>query len=324
MPEADAIQAPAAAVRGAMRWRRLGLVWNAHRRAPWATSHAMGPTPIVLRDGEIRVYLTCLDAQGRGRPAWVDVDARDPTRVLRECAAPVLEIGEPGSFDDNGVMVTCMVAAEPGRLFMYYAGFELCTQVRYRVFSGLALSDDGGASFRRASRAPVLDRGDDELLFRGGPFVRRVGPGYRMWYVGGSAWTDVAGKTLPVYDLRVADSADGIRWPTRGAVCLPLQHADEHGFGRPWVLPTADGGFELFYSIRRRSAAAYRLGHARSRDGLHWTRDDAAMQLPVSAHGFDSRAIMYSAVIDVAGRRFCFYNGNDFGIDGFAVAELER
>jgi len=304
----------------AMRWRRLGLAWNADQRAPWAASHAMGPTPIVLRDGEIRVFLTCLDAQGRGRPVWVDVDARDPTRVVRVASAPVLDIGAPGSFDDNGVMVTCVLSPQPRTLYMYYAGFELCTQVRYRVFSGLAISEDGGETFRRANRAPVLDRGDDELLFRGGPFVRRDGERFRMWYVGGSGWTDVAGKTLPVYDLRSVDSDDGIRWPAQGPVCLPLNHADEHGFGRPWVLP-ADGGFEMFYSIRSRSAGAYRLGYARSADGLHWARDDARMQLDVSAQGFDSKAIMYSAVVDVDGRRYCFYNGNQFGIDGFAVAE---
>jgi hypothetical protein len=30
---------------------------------------------------------------------------------------------------------------------------------------------------------------------------------------------------------------------------------------------------------------------------------------------------MYAAVIDVDGRRYCFYNGDDFGRAGIALAE---
>jgi hypothetical protein len=31
---------------------------------------------------------------------------------------------------------------------------------------------------------------------------------------------------------------------------------------------------------------------------------------------------MYSAVISVNAKTYCFYNGNNFGEEGFAVAEL--
>jgi hypothetical protein len=31
---------------------------------------------------------------------------------------------------------------------------------------------------------------------------------------------------------------------------------------------------------------------------------------------------MYSAVISVGDKTYCFYNGNNFGEQGFAVAEL--
>jgi len=38
--------------------------------------------------------------------------------------------------------------------------------VRYFLFTGLAESEDGGESFVRASRVPVLDRSDEELHVR--------------------------------------------------------------------------------------------------------------------------------------------------------------
>jgi hypothetical protein len=145
-----------------------------------------------------------------------------------------------------------------------------------------------------------------------------------MWYVAGSEWTEIAGKQMPVYDLRYQESGDGVRWRPQGSISMALEGVEEHGFGRPWVVKRGPNDYQLFYSIRRRSLGAYRLGYAESRDGLQWTRKDGEMGLDVSASGFDSQAIMYSAVISAHGRTYCFYNGNGFGEQGFAVAELAQ
>jgi hypothetical protein len=205
---------------------------------------------------------------------------------------------------------------------MYYVGFEQCTKVRYRLFTGLAISEDGGNSFRKYKTTPILDRTPQELYFRCGPFVMKDGDVYRMWYIAGSNWTEVEGKSVPVYTLRYLESYDGLNWAESGAAQMEITDPDEHGFGRPWVVKRPDGIHELFYSIRRRSLGAYRLGYARSTDGVRWVRDDAALGLEVTPGAFDSDAIEYSALIEVDGRTYCFYNGNGFGRDGFAVAEL--
>jgi predicted GH43/DUF377 family glycosyl hydrolase len=305
-----------------MRWDRLGLVWKPAGESPWARSHAIAPTPLAMPGGTIRVFVTTLDDAGRGRPGYVDVASDDPTRVLGTSRRPLLEIGSAGSFDDNGVMPLSVVRVDPETLFMYYAGFELCRHVRYRIFTGLAISRDAGESFVRHSRVPILDRTDEELLFRGGSFVLAEDGVFRMWYVAGSEWTDVNGKLLPVYDLRHVQSSDGIRWPGKSVQSMKLAGADEHAFGRPWITKAAEGGYRMFYSIRRRSFGAYRLGYARSEDGARWERHDDEIGLEVSAEGFESQAIMYSAVVSSEGRTYCFYNGNNFGQDGFAVARL--
>jgi hypothetical protein len=49
---------------------------------------------------------------------------------------------------------------------------------------------------------------------------------------------------------------------------------------------------------------------------------DDKLNLEVSPKSFDSRAIMYAAPIDLFGQLYVFYNGNDFGRRGFAVARL--
>lgn len=306
-----------------MRWRKLGLVYGPSGRMDWARSHAMIPTPIRLRDDVIRVFVSFCDAQGRARPGYVDVSAADPTTVVGVSPVTVLELGQPGTFDDNGVVACSVVEAAPGTLYMYYVGFELGTQIRYRLLTGLATSTDGGERFVRLRRTPVLERSDAELYFRCGPFCRMEDGRFRLWYIAGSEWTELDGKMLPVYDIRYAESADGICWPERGECLISISEPDEHGFGRPCVIPWRDGGYRMFYSVRRRSLGAYRLGCATSRDGQAWQRADHSLNLDVSAGSFDSDAIMYAAPIVVDDRVFVFYNGNGFGRDGFAVAELE-
>jgi hypothetical protein len=305
-----------------MKWKKLGLVWNTDGTPVWAKTHSMGPTPFRLNDDVIRVFITCLDDLGRGRPGFVDVDARDPTRVLGVSPCAVLDLGEPGTFDDNGLMAISIVRIEPKKLFMYYAGFEICTHIRYRIFSGLAVSEDDGMTFERYSRTPILDRTNDELFFRGGPFVLFDEGIFKLWYVAGSEWIGLNGKPMPVYELRYQESQDGIQWSEKGQTSMAILGEDEHGFGRPWVIKRGQNDYQLFYSIRRRSFAAYRLGYAESTDGVNWVRMDSKMGLDVSSCEFDSNAIMYSAVISVDSKTYCFYNGNNFGEQGFAVAEL--
>lgn len=304
-----------------MKWRKLGVVWNTTGTQWWSRTHAMGPTPVLRDDGTIRVFLTTLDEQGRGRPFYVDVAADDPTRVLKVSEHFLMDVGRPGAFDDNGLMAVSVVPLPSGELFMYYAGFELCHHIRYRIFTGLAISRDGGETFQRASEAPVLDRSSAELFFRCGPFAAYEDGRFRLWYVGGREWTDVGGKQVPVYDLRYLESGNGLHWAESGKVCMEVTGADEHGFGRPWIVRRGPSDYQMFYSIRRRSVAAYRLGYAESSDGLHWVRKDDEMGLDVGAGAFDADAIMYSAVVTAYGKQYCFYNGNNFGGTGFGVAE---
>ncbi|GJH02904.1 hypothetical protein [Paraburkholderia terrae] len=305
-----------------MQWKKLGIVYRPDGREKWAATHAMVPTPVVLDDDTIRVFVTFCDENFIGRPGYVDVDAHDPKRVLRVSTEPLMDIGATGTFDDNGVLACSVVRLDDSRFYMYYAGFELGVKVRYKLFTGLAASEDGGESFQRVRHTPVLDRSETEMTFRGGPFALRAHDCFRLWYVSGSEWEEIDGKPMPVYVLKYLESADGIEWGKEGRVVLDLTGDDEHGFGRPWVTIGADGRYRLFYSIRRRSLRAYRLGYAESDDGLNWTRMDEAMNLDVTSGEFDSDAIMYSAVVSVHGRTYCFYNGNQFGRDGFAVAEL--
>lgn len=303
-----------------MKWRRHGVLWTPDGSRPWARTHASCPTPLVRRDGTLRLYLQCRDEAGVGRIGWIDVDPDDPRRVVRAASDPVLDVGAPGAFDDNGVFQTSVVRLADGRLYLYYVGFELCHHIRYRLLSGLAVSTDDGDSFVRVKTTPILERSEAEPHIRGGPCVVRDGGRFRMWYVAGGAWETIAGKAMPVYDIRHAESDDGIRWPEQGRVVLPVTDAREHGFGRPWLLRDGDG-WRMHYSVRLREPLAYRLGYATSADGLHWQRRDDEIGLAATPGAWDGRSICYGTEVRSGGRDWLFYNGDDFGGTGVGLAE---
>ncbi len=306
-----------------MHWKKLGPIWKPAGDLGWARSHATCPTPWRLDQGTLRIFVQCRDADNVGRVGYVDVAADNPLEVIGTSPLPVLDTGVPGTFDDNGVFQTCIVPMNDSTLYLYYVGFELSRHIRYRLLTGLAISRDGGERFERVRATPILERSNAELYFRCGPFVLREGGRFRMWYIAGSQWTEIDGKPMPVYDMRYMESADGVRWPEQGAVCLQLHEPEEHGFGRPFVVN--DGGrYKLYYSIRKRALRQYRLGYAESPDGRHWVRKDSEMNIDVSPSGWDSGSVEYSAVIQAKGNTYLFYNGNDFGATGFGVARLEE
>lgn len=302
-----------------MRWEKQGLVYVPDGTMPWAQHYAFPPTPYFLDDETIRVFVAFCDADIVGRIAYVDVAADDPTRVLRVADRPCLDIGRPGAFDENGVVPTCVVPVGD-LLYLYYVGFQLGHKLRYFQFLGLAVSDDRGESFRRITEVPVIDRCDGELVNRTSGFVLHEDGLFKLWYVGGSDWTEVDGKALPVYPIRYVESEDGKVWPRNGEIVVDFASDDEHALGRPWVTHDGDG-YSMFFSSRTRSKG-YRVGFALSADGKVWTRRDDVVGISVSESGWDSEMVAYASRVVWRDRTYLFYNGNACGRTGFGVAYL--
>ncbi len=216
-----------------MKWEKKGLIYCPDGKYSWAKKYAFPPTPYFLTDEVIRVYVGFCDENTVGRIGYVDVSAENPSRVIKVSEKPVLDIGIPGTFDENGVVPVSILKVED-KLYLYYVGFQLGFKVRYYMFIGLAMSVDSGNSFFRHSKTPILDRTDKELLNRAGALVRLENNIFRMWYMAGSSWvTSPNGKLLPVYNMRYLESLDGWNWGKEGKVCMNFKNDDEHGFGRP-------------------------------------------------------------------------------------------
>lgn len=302
-----------------MRWRKGGHIYAPTGERWWARSYATMPMA-EPRGDVLRVYFAGLDEERRGRIGYVDVDARDPSRILAESPEPVLDLGAPGLFDDSGVNPACLVTVGEERR-LYYVGWQRSERIPYLLFAGLAIAR-GDGPFERLQSVPVLDRTPGEPFVRSATSVHEENGRFRAWYVSGIGWVSSGGRPLPTYVIRVAESADGIRWESREEPCISFADEDEFGFGRPWVVRDADR-YRMWYSIRSRSRP-YRLGYAESADGLRWTRRDEEVGIERSAEGWDSEMICYPCVVDAAGRRYLFYNGNGHGASGFGYAVLEE
>ena len=135
----------------------MGRVYVPDGSLPWAQRYAFPPTPYLLGDEVIRVYVAFCDAEMVGRVGYVDVDASNPSRVLRVSREPVLDIGEPGAFDENGVVPTCTLEVG-GRLYMYYVGYQLGVAV-VRVRVAVELPDGVGLQLARHRRSRTSGRG---------------------------------------------------------------------------------------------------------------------------------------------------------------------
>src|SRR5262245_16992172 len=127
-------------------------------------SHASLPVPDRIQDDVLRIYFGTRDAEGRSQPGAIDVDPDNPQRILRVHDRAVLQLGEPGTFDDRGIMPSCLVT-DRGTRYLYYIGWNPQVTVPYRLAIGLAVSADGGASFDKASLGPVADRDYREPFF---------------------------------------------------------------------------------------------------------------------------------------------------------------
>jgi hypothetical protein len=303
-----------------MHWRKLGRVYIPDGSRAWARNHAMVPTPLDLGDGRVRIYFAATDTDMIGRIGFVEIDISDPTQILREAEEPVLDIGTPGAFDDNGVVPAC-VHRVGNQIWMFYIGFQLGVRVRYFMFTGLAISHDGGLSFKRYQDVPLLDRVTGESITRTAPFVMRENDIWRLWYIGGDHFVNVGGKAMPSYSIRYVESENGLNWREPSQEVLPINGDDEIGFGRPWILAGPDC-YRMWYSIRTRSRG-YQLGYAESPDGKAWTRLDHLIDLDISPSGWDSEMIGYSALFPLRAGLAMAYNGNDYGRTGFGLAVSE-
>lgn len=306
-------------------WNKIGRIVSVEDFSQdWMQTHTQLPIPYMLDNGNVRIFFNSR-TKGITKPTFVDVDL-DSFKITYVNENPLLEPGRRGTFDDKGVMFSSIVEHD-GKLFMYYSGWNVPSDVRYHNSIGLAISEDGGKTFNKYSDGPLIDRSVNIPIMAAGPYVIKKDASWIMYFLSCSEWIEGKDKLEPVYDLHYALSEDGIKWdiPESNA-CI---EGKNEAIAQPCVVEI-NGQYHMWYShrktddYRKNKDNSYRIGYAVSDDGISWSRKDELVGIDVSDEGWDSEMVEYPYVIKRGQKLYMFYNGNGFGQSGFgcAVADI--
>jgi hypothetical protein len=309
-------------------FRRRGLLIEPQRSAAWF-SHAQNPTVLALAADRWRIYFAARDEANRATIFAADVDPRDDMRMLDLHLRPLLAPGGIGAFDFAGLGPSCALAAG-GRVWLYYIGVSVRSDVAYQHAIGLAVSDDGLA-FTRVASGPVLSTGPYDPIFVSTPFVRHTGTAYEMWYSSATGWDATAGPPEAAYVIRRTVSGDGVVWDAATTPAVPNDDPHVVAATRPWIARDGDRSRVWFSrrgaDFRRGGPGAYAIVHAPlAGGGTHADGpiEPVVFENPPQPGDWDGEMQAYPCVMPLGDDLVLFYNGNHFGRAGLGWATTAR
>lgn len=309
-----------------MKWIKKGLIFNTKKEFFWNRSHAQIPLADKINNEKIRIYYATRDKNNRSYASFIEVDANNPKNILYIHDKPVLTPGELGCFDDSGAMPSHLINFN-GRKYLYYIGWNRGTTVPYCNTIGLAISEDNGITFKKMFKGPIIGRNKHEPYFVATPFILIEKKIWKMWYLSSTGWVIINNKPEPLYNIKYAESEEGIDWKGQRITCIDYKFNNE-AISRPCVINENDF-YRMWYSYRGsldyriNKETSYRIGYAESKDGINWTRMDSKVGIDVSIKGWDYLMIEYPFVYKHNEIYYMLYNGNGFGESGFGYAIAE-
>jgi hypothetical protein len=300
-----------------MKWDKLGHVFAPQGEFPWMSSHAANPFAVHLQDRIFKIYFTTRDQYSRSHICSGLFELHEGFRLLELQETPVLSPGEAGLFDDSGVAMAYLYT-HGRRQLLYYLGWNLKVTVPWLNTIGLAISKDGGDTFTKVSRVPIMDRSEEDPFSISYPCILHDQGVFRMWYGSNLKWGELQDNMEHV--IKYAESTDLIHWQRSEDIHVNLMHDGEYALSKPFVKKRRNV-YEMWYSYRKGPLGdSYRIGFARSNDGFSWHREDLEAGIDVSKSGWDSEMIEYPFVFDYQGEQYMLYNGNGYGATGFGLA----
>lgn len=317
-----------------MKWEKLGVVYDPTKdknRPDWRYDTAQGINTLEF-DEFIRVYFCCREKPDElkrtvSRVTYLDVKKDDPTKVIRVSDHPVIELGKLGEFDEFG-QYPFSVIKDGDVIRGFFGGITRCVSVPFNAAIGGCVSTDGGDTFKKLGRGPILSYSYDEPFVVGSPKIRKFGDTFYLSYSAGKKWTVKEGKRAEIcYKLRMAESKDAINWTKWHCDILENKLGEDESQACGDILFRNDK-YHMFYcyrgheDFRNNPAHSYRIGYAYSTDLKNWIRDDEAIGLDISEDGFDNEMIAYPHVFVSNDVTYMLYLGNEVGRYGFGIARL--
>ncbi len=313
------------------KWEKLGRIFvpqDVPNRA-WLKEYAQAPAALVF-DKFVRVYFSCRplpDANGQyvSYSSFVDFDRQDLTKIVNIANAPILKLGQVGTFDEFGIYPVSVIRNGTD-IMAYYGGWTRCESIPFTVSIGAAVSHDDGTTFTRLGVGPLLTSNVSDPFVLSGPKIRAFADKWYLWYVAGTKWQRDNGRSEAVYKIRMATSADGLNWNRNGQNIIEDKLEVNECQASPDVF-FYENSYHMFFCYKhglnfRNNDRGYRIGYASSDDLANWVRDDTKAGIDISDQGWDSQSVSYPHVFEVDGHLYLLYLGNEFGRYGFGLARL--
>ena len=299
-------------------WENLGRIIAPDSTVEWMRS-SCGPACAEIIDdekGDIRIYLAGRDDLNRSHIGYVDLNIFAPLKIVTISSKAIIQLGELGTFDENGTSYPYPVLSGK-ELFIYYNGWMPTKLTPFQIHLGLAYKDKEGG-FEKISRAPILERSNDDPLNIGSVAVMNDNGIWKMWYTSFIKWGESSDEPKHHYHIKYAESKNGIAWIRKNQVCITFQSEDEFAISRPTVIKHG-GLYHMWFCYRGRE---YRIGYAFSKDGIDWERRDELAGISGSDEGWDSRAQCYPYVFKFKDHLYMLYCGNNYGKEGVGLSKL--
>jgi len=300
-------------------WEKLGRIIHPDESIYWMATYT-GPSFAIQESSSslFDIYITGRDSKNRSLIGKIKIDINDPQKVLSISEEPIFTLGEMGAFDENGVSYPAIVESDQKR-FMYYVGWMPSVITPFQNFTGLAVAEVGSDDFKRVSRAPILERTNEEPFCTGSVYVMKEGNDWKMWYTSFLRWGKES-EHKHYYRIKYADSKDGIHWNRHNKVCIDFNDDTEYAIGKPSVVKI-DDIYHMWFVYR---GEEYKIGYAHSRDGIHWNRRDDLRHIDISeTPSWDDTAISYPHVFQYEDHLYMLYCGNNYGQEGLGLARLK-
>jgi predicted GH43/DUF377 family glycosyl hydrolase len=203
------------------------------------------------------------------RSSLLAQETHRPYQMFEKSNQIMLDVGAQGKFDSTQAKYPCLLKVGD-EWWMWYNGR---TDDRFTGSIGLATSKDGLRWTKKNNGDPVFEHGapgtfDSTKVDH--PAVLRFDGKFHMWYT--------AGDKNSSYKIGYATSTDGIHW-SRQNNARPVFGPGETGqfddqvVLHPAVVRNETGLLHMWYNGVG-PQKSFRVGHATSRDGIHWTRQN--------------------------------------------------
>jgi len=137
-----------------IKWTKRGKIFVPSGNGFFKT-HATRPIPYRLNSEVLRIFFSSRDDDDRMLPTFFDVDIRNPSNILNVSRGPLVNLGDPGTFDDSGVTLGSIIECK-GNIYIYYTGWKRRRIVSFELSIGLLCWDKNANFFRRVFSGPIL------------------------------------------------------------------------------------------------------------------------------------------------------------------------